>query len=976
MTVVLLATALLAWAAPAGQAAPAWGDGLEVRIRADDPLAPVLVLTNRGATACAVVAGSLGTTVLTRVEQGGTAITPTGFDAGVHDGLDHQLTTRLRTLAPGASLDIPLRVIPIGPTGHALETIAWSPHAALGAFYPIEAGRPLVLEATYAVPVTPEDGTVLCGSAAGVSSAGNGPAATHSDLRRWVVVAVVGVVLLTGVLALILLVGRRRRRLGAGLAGALVLLSFVGLPVVAAPPAEATITVDPSLARAWNDCSATLHGSGGDPAGVLPTLEADGVSVRILPANGDITHEIAASPTDIIIFWDPEDRHPYAGSGGNADPCTTLYHEMYHGWEDARGGQDHSPCVTSAGPSGLPVNEVLATRAQNRLRAKLGLKQRSHYGRTPLPSGDCLPPDQQPRRQGGCSGGCAVSNGDPHLTTFDGRRYDFQAVGEFIATEDLAGGFAAQVRQEPVPGSRLAAVNAAVAMDVAGDRVEVAVAGRGLTMLINGESRPIEATRLTHGGSVTPGREGTFLSLVVDWPDDSYVALRAIGRYGIVITVVPDGDRRGKLRGLFGDFDGNPGNDVPEPTFENLYPGYADKWRVDAKKSLFTYAPGTDTNTYTDRSFPDRLPTVDSLANRTLAEALCRRLGVLDAEVLRGCVLDVALTGQPDFALAAAEVQQTVRTYVGGSTVDVVVDTAGGIGRHTFTGQTGERVFVDVVSSDLPDSCGVLDLHAPDGRQLNSGCIINGEGHVDSTTLPVTGEYAVAVDPTGTATGRARLRVIRVTDQRTDIRADGTEAAATIGQPGATATFPFTGTAGQKVYVDVPAATVDNACGILRLVRVDTGTTLGTGCVINGRGYLDREVLPADGGYAFVVDLAGKEIGELRVRLYSAVDEEATIAVDGAPVTATVRQPGGWSVLAFTGTAGQRIVVDVVSSDLSNQCGSLDLFGPDGRQLDSGCVINGTGGIRAVTLPASGRYTLVLDPRANDTGQARVVVHR
>jgi hypothetical protein len=50
-----------------------------------------------------------------------------------------------------------------------------------------------------------------------------------------------------------------------------------------------------------------------------------------------------------------------------------------------------------------------------------------------------------------CEQGCGSSNGDPHLTTIDGRAYDFQAAGEFVMlrSEDVE----IQARQEPYQDS-------------------------------------------------------------------------------------------------------------------------------------------------------------------------------------------------------------------------------------------------------------------------------------------------------------------------------------------------------------------------------------------------------------------------------------------------------------------------------------------------------------------------------------------
>ena len=47
------------------------------------------------------------------------------------------------------------------------------------------------------------------------------------------------------------------------------------------------------------------------------------------------------------------------------------------------------------------------------------------------------------------------------------------------------------------------------------------------------------------------------------------------------------------------------GGALPDtPGFGDLYPGFADSWRVTDATSLFTYPLGASTATYTDRGFP------------------------------------------------------------------------------------------------------------------------------------------------------------------------------------------------------------------------------------------------------------------------------------------------------------------------------------------------------------------------------------
>ncbi|WP_144128000.1 VWD domain-containing protein [Catellatospora sichuanensis] len=1002
---LLTAAAFVCALLPATPARAA-GD-LAVTVRGDDPLATVLVLANRGDAPCQLVTSTYGTLAVTRLEQDGVAVTPLPMETSFEESLETVLAKRLHTLEPGASTEVPLRAIPIGPTGHAIEIVTWSAGAgAFGSLYPVKPGSPLRLEFTYAVPIVPAGGPAACAPLAGA-----GVAAEADDTSRpwwhWAVLAGVGVILTLVAVALLLAPNRRKRRQAgdgdgpaadgsvsdgrsgsagpggvAGIGGAVVLALAVALGAAAVPgrPAYAEIIVtDRGLDEAWAACSAILRGPGGDPAGILPALDAPGVTVSIIRAQPGDTHEGALDRNNILIFWDPKDRHAYHGTGGNADPCDALYHEFHHGWQHNQGKYSREDCAGS----GIPTTEVLATRAQNRLREALGRPARSHYGERPLPSGDCTAPPPPPA----CTGaGCGHSTGDPHLRTVDGLRYDFQAAGEFIAVRDTAGAYEIQVRQEPVPGSRIVAVNSAVAAKVDGDRVEARMTTAGVELLVAGvptgpaPAEPASPRRLPGGGELRTAAGG---DVELRWKDGSRLVIEPIGIWGLALSVEPAQAHAGKLEGLLGDFNGKSDDDVrprggqplgTQPTFAALYPAYADSWRIDAASSLFTYPEGRSTDSYVDRAFPEQDAATADLPNRASAEAICRGLGVSDPAVLAGCVLDVALTGQPDFAVAAKAGQVFAGgAELGGQTWTVRVDTPEAVAKVDFAGTKGQKVFLDVPATTLPNQCGGLDLLGPDGKQVATGCVINGSGYIDGTVLPETGTYSIAVDPSGDSTGEARLRLLTVEDQQEAIGLDGPELTARLAKPGAVARFTFAATAGQKVFVDVPATNLPNQCGGLDLLGPD-GKQVTTGCVINGSGYIDGFTLPGTGSYTVVVDPRDRSTGEAKVRVTRAVDQRLELSVNGEAVTARIDRPGAVSVLTFTGRTGQRVFIEVPSTDLPSQCGGLELRGPDGDVVESGCVINGKGGLReeGTELPSTGTYQLIVDPQERATGTAQV----
>jgi hypothetical protein len=967
---------------------------LNATLHASDPLAPTLELANAGTDDCQIAATTLGTLTLSSVQQGGTEITPVSFSATFPESFPWSLRSRFDTLEPGETTELPLRVIPAGPTGQALEVVNWSATSiSVGWLYPIEAGASLTLEGRYDVPASPAEGPPLCG-AADTTAAGDRPDDAFPWL--WLAGAAGALVVLFGGFVV---VRRRRSRAVAGVAIAVV--AIIASVTWAVRPADAVIGVHDGVAEAWAACQASFTMAGGDPANILPTLDGPAPpSLNIIPSGGDDTHHGDFGNGTHIIFWDPDPQGEYFGSGGDRDGCSSLYHEMFHAFDASEGTLNPEMCVTADGNSGIPTSEVEATRAQNQLREKLGLPPRSHYGDKPLPSGDCMPPADDPPCEGD---GCANSHGDPHLRTFDGQYWSFMAVGEFVGARNPAGGFEVQTRQEPVPQSRQVSVNTAVAMDVAGDVVEIARAGDTgdarfeLTLTVNGDLQELGPMDLPSGGGVdfVPGRFGTYG--VVTWPDGSKATAKTIGRGGLSISVQPAAEQAGQLEGLFGDFDGDRQNDIRpaggEPVrwtdFDAIYPELADSWRVDDETSLFTYAPGTGPQAYVDPGFPYENVDVEALPNREQAEALCRASGVSDPDLLATCTLDVAITGQPDFAAAAADSQAFVTPAlepvqdlpVGaeldadiGESVVLEVSEPGGSALVRFTADEGQRVFVDIPAATLPDACGAFRLETADGQILATGCAIDGLGFVDAVTLPAAGTYVVVLDPPRRDVGRATVEILGIADQREAIDPDGAAVTAVVDDPGVAAYFTFTGEAGQRIFVDVPSTSVADACSPLRLIAPDDAV-LETGCLISGVGHIETTELPSDGDYAVAVDLDGRGTGTAEVRAYVTTGEEYAVTLGGGPATAAIRSPGDTATLTFAASANDTVSVLVSDATLPDDCGTIRLIGPGGAIVDDGCVINGGGGIaedEGVTLPETGEYTVVVDPRDRDTGRLTV----
>jgi hypothetical protein len=816
-------------------------------------------------------------------------------------------------------------------------------------------------------------------------------------------------VLAIGALVVVELV---RRRHHAAAAVALLLIGLIAVVGAGGKPAYADYEIDPNAGvpvagvdfqGAVDDCLKGFAAPGGDPAGLLNRLkDKKAPKVRIIPTTGGSgsfeTPESKDGKGSSTVTWNPTSVEPYSDDVAR-DPCSALYHELNHSDDISKNSVPQGEC----GDTGIKSAEVKATLAENRYRKSKGLPPRTEYDGKKLPKSldDCkkpkkkVPPAKGPVKlcEGAGANQCGSTNGDPHLVTFDRAYYDFQAVGEFVVVKSTAGdALEVQARQAPMGTGRTASVNSAVAFRLGEHRVALTIVNGATQVHIDGELVAVpRGDKSLPGGGMLVRREsdlGTADGYDVRWPDGSEAAVDQIGSYGYRLLLKLAAGRAGKVQGLLGNFDGDPANDIAPPSgsaltqpvpFEKLYPSFADSWRVVQNASLFTYADGQSTQTFTDRTFPDRAMTVTDLdpTRRAQAEEICRWAGVTNSWQFIECVFDVAVTGRSEFAVNSASTALVVAraaTPIAATPIASGTLTAGSDDRLTFAGRAGQAVFVDITAPTLRDECSPYRLLDPAGKAIGSGCNINGIGYIDRTELPVNGQYTLLIDARDGTTGRATMRVYAAQDVTGRVEPNGAPVSATIEQPGAIARYQFTATAGQRVFVEVPESNLPDQCSPLEL-RDPAGKLLTTGCVINGNGDIDGTVLPADGTYTVVVDPNDRTIGTIALRLFAAKDQNGTIAVNGSPVVATIGQPGFITRYQFSGTAGTSVTLDATGATLPDQCSPLELRDPTGKLLSTGCVINGEGSIDKTILPVTGSYTIVVDPSGAATGTVTLSLH-
>jgi RNase P/RNase MRP subunit p29 len=324
-------------------------------------------------------------------------------------------------------------------------------------------------------------------------------------------------------------------------------------------------------------------------------------------------------------------------------------------------------------------------------------------------------------------------------------------------------------------------------------------------------------------------------------------------------------------------------------------------------------------------------------------------------------------TGKVTLQLYNVPADASAAATFGGAPGTVATTIPGQNAYVTFDGVAGHRVALKL--SGVTVTAGNVTVLDPNGGVLApQRAFARAESFIDPIDLALPGIYKVVLDPKSKYTGSVTVTAYDVPADTSAALTLGTQAVGTISVPGQRAKFTFSGTAGQRISVNVESSDVIGSISLLNGL-----SSLASTNVSLAGGFLDTVTLPADGTYTVVIDPTGDQTGAVTFAAYNVPnDQTQAITAGGPPVTATTTVPGQNAYLTFTATAGQRITV-LVENVIDLNPAELDLQKADGTHvIPAPLTVTSSGAwMQTITL-AAGNYRIMLDPQQAANGSADV----
>ena len=306
-------------------------------------------------------------------------------------------------------------------------------------------------------------------------------------------------------------------------------------------------------------------------------------------------------------------------------------------------------------------------------------------------------------------------------------------------------------------------------------------------------------------------------------------------------------------------------------------------------------------------------------------------------------------------------------TLVSGVPSSVAISRPGQNARLTFAATAGSLVALQVrgVSTNPVGQGLLVVINLPD-RSMFSYVHLTGTGQtLVVPPLPVTGTYTAFIEPEPAALAAATATMEVLLDPGRTLGIDGPAQSNPIAVAGGSSRFVFSATAGQNLGLGIGGLAFTPPTDATATVYKPDGVQLGSYTCTASIGACGDNLLnlPATGTYGVVVRPLTAATGNVSATLSS--DLTGTIGVDGTPFALNLDRLGRNARLTFTGSAGQALRLSWSSAASLASYTALTVYAPSGSAMGFASVLSsGTGTYDIPALPASGTYTLFVDPPA------------
>ena len=509
---------------------------------------------------------------------------------------------------------------------------------------------------------------------------------------------------------------------------------------------------------------------------------------------------------------------------------------------------------------------------------------------------------------------------------------------------------------------------ATYAYDAVGNLLSIARASSAAVSIIeftpNGGSVGSVVTIFGTGFGTTPSQNvvkfnGTTASVVSSTANKIVVTVPAGATTGTISVTAPGGSATSAATFTVGP--------SPAPTITSFNPTAGAPGEVITITGT-NYAPGP-ANTKVSFNGTRGWPTAATATTITVPVPAGATSGRISVATAKGTALSAADFFVPPSPYLGADVGFSGRVAIGGS-ITATIPTANKVAMVVFDGVAGQSVDVVFSGNTIPGTV-YVNIIKPDGTNL-ANPIGASAGLLEPKVLPVTGTYAIFIDPFGSGTGSITLTTYDVPPDPTINTTPGAPpVTVTTTVPGQNGRVVFPGVAGQRVAISMTNQTIPG----IAYVSLDNpdGSHL-YGPVGASATFIDTQTLPTTGNYTVFVDPYQVGTGSLTITVHDVpADFTGSIVPGGPPVTATISAIGQNAQLTFAGTAGQRVALSMSGSTIPGIT-YVSIKKPDGTNL-YGPVGSSSGFIDTQTLPVTGTYTVLVDPYQTGTGDLTLTLY-